>query len=222
MKTYEALDAITPAQRAAIDRGNALRLFPAARVASDGRNPQAHARASVFATVARPDRADHAARGASVLSGHPGGEGRARPRPTPTPSSRSASRCSAWRSPRLFYGSLSDRYGRRPVLLSGLALFLVGSVISALAQTPDTLVLGPADPGDRRRLRADAGARHRARRLPRRPAGQGDRLSHHVRHARPDGLADHRRRADRHVRLAQRVRLRAAGRRRRSRSSPIW
>ena len=42
----------------------------------------------------------------------------------------------------LFYGTLSDRYGRRPVLLSGLALFLLGSVISALAQTPATLVLG--------------------------------------------------------------------------------
>src|SRR5580704_478373 len=27
----------------------------------------------------------------------------------------------------LVYGSLSDRYGRRPVLLSGLALFLIGS-----------------------------------------------------------------------------------------------
>jgi DHA1 family bicyclomycin/chloramphenicol resistance-like MFS transporter len=42
----------------------------------------------------------------------------------------------------LFYGSLSDRYGRRPVLLSGLALFLLGSVISAFAPTPETLVLG--------------------------------------------------------------------------------
>jgi len=28
MKTYESLPAITPAQRAAIDRGNALRPFP--------------------------------------------------------------------------------------------------------------------------------------------------------------------------------------------------
>src|SRR3989304_4224977 len=42
----------------------------------------------------------------------------------------------------LFYGSLSDRYGRRPLLLSGLLLFLVGSVASALAQTATTLVLG--------------------------------------------------------------------------------
>lgn len=42
----------------------------------------------------------------------------------------------------LFYGSLSDRYGRRPVLLSGLALFLIGSVLSALAPTAETLVLG--------------------------------------------------------------------------------
>src|SRR3954469_16770234 len=42
----------------------------------------------------------------------------------------------------LCYGSLSDRYGRRPVLLSGLALFLVGSVLSAFAPTAETLVLG--------------------------------------------------------------------------------
>jgi DHA1 family bicyclomycin/chloramphenicol resistance-like MFS transporter len=42
----------------------------------------------------------------------------------------------------LFYGSLSDRYGRRPMLLAGLALFLAGSAIAAAAQTPAILVLG--------------------------------------------------------------------------------
>src|SRR3954463_3143146 len=42
----------------------------------------------------------------------------------------------------LFYGSLSDRYGRRPVLLSGLALFLFGSVVSLMADSANALVLG--------------------------------------------------------------------------------
>jgi MFS transporter, DHA1 family, multidrug resistance protein len=42
----------------------------------------------------------------------------------------------------LFYGSLSDRYGRRPVLLSGLCLFLAGSAISAGASSVTVLVLG--------------------------------------------------------------------------------
>lgn len=42
----------------------------------------------------------------------------------------------------LIYGSLADRYGRRPVLLSGLCLFLAGSVISAIAGSVLTLVLG--------------------------------------------------------------------------------
>jgi len=42
----------------------------------------------------------------------------------------------------LVYGSLSDRYGRRPVLLSGLCLFLIGSGISAFADSVTTLVVG--------------------------------------------------------------------------------
>lgn len=42
----------------------------------------------------------------------------------------------------LVYGTLSDRYGRRPVLLSGLAFFLAGSAISALSTSLATLVIG--------------------------------------------------------------------------------
>lgn len=42
----------------------------------------------------------------------------------------------------LAYGSLSDRYGRRPILLSGLVLFLVGSAISAVADSAMTLAAG--------------------------------------------------------------------------------
>jgi DHA1 family bicyclomycin/chloramphenicol resistance-like MFS transporter len=42
----------------------------------------------------------------------------------------------------LVYGSLSDRYGRRPVLLSGLCLFLVGSAVSAVTDSVLMLVLG--------------------------------------------------------------------------------
>jgi DHA1 family bicyclomycin/chloramphenicol resistance-like MFS transporter len=42
----------------------------------------------------------------------------------------------------LFYGALSDRYGRRPVLLLGLALFLLGSALSAVAGDIYLLVLG--------------------------------------------------------------------------------
>jgi len=42
----------------------------------------------------------------------------------------------------LVYGTLADRLGRRPVLLSGLALFLVGTVASAAAANFPMLVLG--------------------------------------------------------------------------------
>ncbi|MBX9760641.1 MAG: multidrug effflux MFS transporter [Beijerinckiaceae bacterium] len=42
----------------------------------------------------------------------------------------------------LFWGSMSDRFGRRPVLLSGLVVFLVGSLACAMAQGIVTLILG--------------------------------------------------------------------------------
>jgi MFS transporter, DHA1 family, multidrug resistance protein len=40
----------------------------------------------------------------------------------------------------LVYGPLSDRYGRRPVLLAGLTLYVVASVICALAPSVPTLI----------------------------------------------------------------------------------
>jgi len=42
----------------------------------------------------------------------------------------------------LVYGSLSDRYGRRPVLLFGLGLFLLGSTVSLIAETVSLIVVG--------------------------------------------------------------------------------
>lgn len=42
----------------------------------------------------------------------------------------------------LVYGSLSDRYGRRPVLIGGLVLFTLGALVSALAGDVSQLLLG--------------------------------------------------------------------------------
>ena len=42
----------------------------------------------------------------------------------------------------LVYGPASDRYGRRPVLLVGLVIFLLGSVVSALAPSIELLIAG--------------------------------------------------------------------------------
>ncbi|MBA3956846.1 MAG: multidrug effflux MFS transporter [Parachlamydiaceae bacterium] len=41
----------------------------------------------------------------------------------------------------LFYGPLSDRFGRRPILLLGTVLFLIGSISCALAPTIEMILL---------------------------------------------------------------------------------
>ncbi len=42
----------------------------------------------------------------------------------------------------LFYGSLSDRFGRLPVLLAGLALFTVGAAVAVMAPSITVLIIG--------------------------------------------------------------------------------
>jgi len=42
----------------------------------------------------------------------------------------------------LVYGPLSDRFGRRPVLIAGLALFLVGTLLCAVAPSLTALIIG--------------------------------------------------------------------------------
>ncbi len=60
----------------------------------------------------------------------------------------------------LIIGPLSDRFGRRPCVNAGIALFLAGSVLGALAPTTHILLAAPACWRGRRRgrrLRAVAG-----------------------------------------------------------------
>jgi len=42
----------------------------------------------------------------------------------------------------LFWGVLSDRYGRRPMILAGLVMFLVGNLLCIIASSLDALIAG--------------------------------------------------------------------------------
>src|SRR5215469_12427810 len=68
----------------------------------------------------------------------------------------------------LVYGPVSDRYGRRPVLIAGLALFLFGTVLCGFAWSLPVLIFGDCGGTARirpglRSLRAAPGADCRAR-----------------------------------------------------------
>ncbi len=42
----------------------------------------------------------------------------------------------------LFWGPLSDRFGRRPIIIAGMALFVLGSVLCLVAPTIEMLIVG--------------------------------------------------------------------------------
>lgn len=47
----------------------------------------------------------------------------------------------------LFLGALSDRHGRRPIMIAGLIIFILGSIICAFAPSLEVLLLGRAVQG---------------------------------------------------------------------------
>ena len=42
----------------------------------------------------------------------------------------------------LIYGPLSDRFGRKPVLMAGIGLYIIACLVCALSSNPMTLIIG--------------------------------------------------------------------------------
>lgn len=62
----------------------------------------------------------------------------------------------------LIYGPLSDRIGRRPVILAGMGIFMLGALLALLAPSLHVLVMAAALQDGDRRCRGD-GPYHAAR-----------------------------------------------------------
>ena len=64
-----------------------------------------------------------------------------------------------------FWGKLSDLYGRKPMFIIGIVIFLIGSALSGLSQNMDQLIAVPRHPGHRRRRAVPDRARDHRRPL---------------------------------------------------------
>ena len=111
------------------------------------------------------------------------------------------------------YGKLSDLFGRRPIFLFGIGVFMLGSLLAGLSQEMWQLVGRARHPGPRRRRAVPdrAGGHRRPVRAVRARQVPGP-VRRRVRPLGPD-RPGHRRPAHRHDRLAVRVLLQPAGRR---------
>ena len=107
----------------------------------------------------------------------------------------------------LVLGTLSDRFGRRPVMLAGLALTVVASFAAIAATSIGGLIVGPHAAGVRRDRRHRDRPRDHPRPLRPRPRRLDDRLGDHGDGDRADDRAADRRRARHHVRLAGDLRV---------------
>ena len=58
-----------------------------------------------------------------------------------------------------FWGKLSDLYGRKPIFMIGIVIFLIGSALSGLSQNMGDAHPLPRHPGHRRRLAVPGRAR---------------------------------------------------------------
>ena len=116
----------------------------------------------------------------------------------------------------LVLGTLSDRFGRRPVMLAGLALTVVASFAALAATSITGMILARTAAGVRRDRRHRARPRDHPRPLRPRSRRLDDRLGHDGDGGRADDRAADRRHARHRVRLAGDLRLHGAVRRRRA------
>ena len=101
------------------------------------------------------DLQNHRARSSSALSWPPWSWSPSRPRSSPRPCRRSSPQLGGLRlyswvfssflltqtAMTVVFGKLSDLYGRKPIMLLGIAIFLVGSILAGFAWSMPSMVV---------------------------------------------------------------------------------